>query len=79
MKLHDRVTRLETAMGGRDVAEVVILGGLPDADPLAHAEVPNGPAWARDAGEDAGAFRARCRAAAQAAGATALVFGGFPR
>ncbi len=56
--------------------EIVIHGGLPDANPFDRAGAAL--SWHRQPGESEEAFRARVLAEAEAAGAEHVVFGGLP-
>lgn len=71
-----RLESLENSRSGDEVS-IVIMGGLPGADPFEIACAGN-LQWSRHADEEIGAFRARATAAARAAGQSITAFGGLP-
>jgi hypothetical protein len=58
------------------IEEVVILGGLPGSDDDPTFAAAGGMRWERAPAESFAEFRARTRAAAEAAGVAFILFGG---
>ncbi len=77
MTLRKRIEAIEAATAPREIAEIIIVGGLPGSDPFAQASFGAGLVEP-DPDETPDAFKARVRACAKDAGAAWIVFGGLP-